>query len=374
MKIGFLKSKHIHIDPWLTSCVLLLTIIGLFVIYSATETEGVSAKVKVQLLATGIGIILCFVLMWADFRVIAPYRTWLYMGCIFLLVLVLFFGSGKEQTGANSWIRLGPVSLQPSEPAKVVFAFVFAGAIAEAKRKCQLHQLKEILKLFLAFGVICGLVVLQNDTGTALVFAFMFATMLFMGGLKLRYFGVAMGTILIAIPVIWYRLAPYQKNRILVFLRPETDPAGAGYQVLQSKLSVASGQLFGRGFMQGRNNRLSLLPEKETDFIFGVIGEEFGFFGCILVVGLLFFLCIRCFVIAQKAKDWDGKLLCIGIGAMFLFHVVENICMCIGLLPVTGIPLPFLSYGGSAQVTGYIAVGVLQNIYDTSKRLQFYEN
>ena len=307
-----------------------------------------------------------------DLNALAVYKKWLYVACVLVLIFVLLFGNGKEQTGANSWIRLGPVGIQPSEPVKVVFALVFGETIARTQKAQRLNNLKNLLGIFAAFFGICGLVILQNDTGTALVFAFMFCLMLFAGGLKKRYFGIAFGVLLAAIPVVWSLLAPYQKNRIIVFLRPETDPAGAGYQVLQSKLSVASGGLFGRGYMQGRNNRLSLLPEKETDFIFGVIGEEFGFIGCTVVVLLLFFLCIRCFQIAQKAKEDSAKIICVGLGAMFLFHTMENISMCIGLLPVTGIPLPFVSYGGSAQVTSYLAIGVLQNLYAASYGLRVY--
>lgn len=372
MRNGVLKRKKRMIDPWLTATVFLLTGIGFLALGSATAGDGVSSRLKVQLLATAVGVALAAVVARLDINALLAYKKWLYVACVLVLAFVLLFGSGKEQTGANSWIRLGPVGIQPSEPIKVVFALIFGETIAGAQKAQRLNTHKNLLGIFAAFSVICGLVILQNDTGTALVFAFMFCLMLFAGGLKKRYFGIAFGVALATVPVIWWALAPYQKNRIIVFLRPETDPAGAGYQVLQSKLSVASGGVFGRGYMQGRNNRLSLLPEKETDFIFGVIGEEFGFIGCMVVVLLLFFLCLRCFHIAQSAKDGSAGIICVGLGAMFLFHAVENISMCIGLLPVTGIPLPFLSYGGSAQVTSYLAIGLLQNLYAASYGLRGY--
>lgn len=372
MRNGFLKRKRVTIDPWLMAAVLLLTGIGLIALGSATAGEGISSRVKIQLLATAVGMAAAAMVALFDLNALAAYKKWLYAASVLVLVFVLLFGSGKEQTGANSWIRLGPVGIQPSEPVKVVFALIFGETIARAQKAQRLNSPKKLLEIFAAFSLVCGLVILQNDTGTALVFAFMFCLMLFAGGLRLRYFGIALGALLALVPAVWNFLAPYQKNRIIVFFRPETDPAGAGYQVLQSKLSVASGGMFGRGYMQGRNNRLSLLPEKETDFIFGVIGEEFGFIGCAVVVLLLLFLCIRCFGIAQRAKDGSAKIICVGLGAMFLFHTVENISMCIGLLPVTGIPLPFVSYGGSAQVTSYLAVGVLQNLYAASYGLRVY--
>ena len=372
MKNGFLKRSKVTIDPWLAGTVVLLAAIGFLALASATAGNGISSRLKVQLLATAVGMVLGTAIALIDLHVLMAYKKWIYLASVLVLLFVLVFGSGKEQTGANSWIRLGPVGIQPSEPIKVVFALVFGDVIFRMQQADRLNHIKHLLALFVAFSVVCGLVILQNDTGTAFVFVFMFCLMLFAGGLKKRYFGIAFGTVLVAVPVIWNCLAPYQKNRIIVFLRPETDTAGAGYQVLQSKLSVASGSIFGRGYMQGRNNRFSLLPEKETDFIFGVIGEEFGFVGCVIVVLLLLFLCVRCFRIAQSAKEGSAKLIGVGLGAMFFIHTVENISMCIGLLPVTGIPLPFISYGGSAQVTSFLAIGVLQNIYAASYGVRVY--
>lgn len=350
-----------------------LTAVGLFAIYSATAGAG-NRRFIVQMIATGIGALLFLILSFVDFRAVKSYQNHIYILSVLALLFVLFFGSGKEETGANSWIRFGGIGVQPAEFVKLSFAVVFSEKLAAAKQKAVLDKPQTLLRLILWFLGIFGLVVLQNDTGTALVFAFMFCVMLFLAGISLKYVFGAIGLAAVALPVVWFFLAPYQKDRIYVFFHPEADPMGAGYQVMKSKLAIASGGVFGRGYLRGPQNRLSLLPEKETDFIFGVIGEEFGFFGCAMIVALLFCLVVRCFQIAKNAKDDAGRLLCAGLGAMFLFHILENVCMCLGLLPVTGIPLPFLSYGGSSMVTSFAAVGILQSIHMASKELSFYQN
>ena len=197
---------------------------------------------------------------------------------------------------------------------------------------------------------------------------FMLAVAAFAAGVPIKYFAVFTAGFLLLSPFLWHILADYQKERILVFLNPERDPQGAGYQVLQARLSLGSGGLFGKGFLNGPRTQLALIPEKDTDFIFAVIGEEFGFLGCALVVLLLFLFLAKCMAVFQNAKDDFARLTAISIFAMFFSHITENIGMCIGLLPVTGIPLPFFSYGGSSLVTCFLAVGVLLSIDKTSKK------
>lgn len=366
------KKEKYRIDWCLLFLVCILTVIGLWMLFSTAG--GVSRRWVMQLIAAGIGIVLFITISFVDLRMAAGYRKTMYIGCILALAAVLLFGIGKEQTGASSWIRIGPVGIQPSEPVKVLFAVLFAEIIAEAGRKNTWNRPKNLFGIVLLFVPFFSLIVFQNDTGTALVYLFMFLVMLFAGGLGVRYFVGGLLAILPVIPAVWFCLAPYQQNRILVFFRPETDPSGSGYQVLQSKLSVASGGVSGRGWMQGIYNRLSLLPEKETDFIFGVIGEELGFIGSVAVVVLLFLLCLRCFAIGANAATKQGRILSAGIGAMFLFHITENIGMCLGLLPVTGIPLPFISYGGSFFITCWLAAGVMQNVYAETETFRFYYN
>lgn len=371
MRKDLLKRHFSHLDYALIASVVFLTVAGLFFIYSATLSSESMRKFTVQLLAAVLGIGFMLVFSFIDYRVLKSYANHIYIGSILLLVFVLIFGSGREETGANSWIRFGGIGIQPSELVKIAFAVAFSSKLSAAKEAGKLNDLKEVLKLTAYFAGVTGLVILQNDTGTALVFTFMFAVMFFVAGLSLKYIFSALGAVCLLLPLAWLIMAPYQRNRILVFFNPELDPTGAGYQVLQSKIAVGSGELLGRGFLNGPQNQLSLLPEKETDFIFATIGEEFGFLGCAIVVILLFLLVFRIFSISKNAKDDTGSLICVGLGAMFLFHIIENVCMCLGLLPVTGIPLPFLSYGGSSLATSFLACGLILNISKVSKELSF---
>ena len=371
MKKRFVKTHFFHFDYALLILALLLFGIGLVFLYSATKSTQSIRNMLVQSIAGILGISLMFLVSFLDYRTYLSYQKHIYIGSVLLLLFVLFFGSGKEETGANSWIRFGPIGIQPSELVKILFVLSFSFRIADAKEAGKLNSIKEILTLFACFLVLAGLVVLQNDTGTALVFAFMFATMLFVAGISYKYILASLLASFIVLPGAWFLMAPYQRERILVFLRPERDALGAGYQVMQSKIAIGSGELFGRGYLNGPQNQLAYLPEKDTDFIFATIGEEFGFFGAVFVVILLFLLILRCFFVSRKTDDMAGSLICVGLGAMFLFHTIENVCMCIGLLPVTGIPLPFLSYGGSSVVTNFIAVGILQNIYRGTKEFRF---
>ncbi len=371
MRKGLLKEHFSLLDYALIFLTVILTGAGLTFIFSATQSSESFRKFAVQLLAAIMGIVFMFSLSFVDYRMYKSYARHIYIGSVLILAFVLIFGSGKEETGANSWIRFGGIGIQPSELVKIAFAVVFATKLSEAKEAGKLNNLKEVLKLTAFFAGVTGLVILQNDTGTALVFTFMFISMFFVAGLSYKYIFSALGAVCLLLPFAWLVMAPYQRNRILVFFNPELDPTGAGYQVLQSKIAVGSGRLFGRGFLNGPQNQLNLLPEKETDFIFATIGEEFGFLGCTVVVVLLFLLVLRIFTISKRAKDDTGRLICVGLASMFLFHIIENVCMCLGLLPVTGIPLPFLSYGGSSVVTNFIAIGLVLNIHKISKELSF---
>ena len=254
----------------------------------------------------------------------------------------------------------------------VKIAFCITFSIDLSKQHENVNNPKILLQLFMHFAVLTGLVILQNDTGTALVFLFMFLCMLFAAGLSFKYIFAGLGAFVAFAPLAWFVLMrPYQRERILVFLNPERDAMGAGYQVLQSKIAIGSGEFLGRGYMQGPQNQLAMLPEKETDFIYGVFGEEFGFIGCIIVLALLALLIIRCINIGLHAKNELGCFMCIGIASMFMFHTFENILMCIGLMPVTGIPLPFLSYGGSSALTNFLAVGLVLSVWSRRRVLRF---
>ncbi len=365
-----LKNYFKQLDYILISTVILLAAFGILMIASATKSEPGNRHILVQSIAVGMGIVAMLIVAAIDYETYTDFSKFLYIGSIAILVFVLLFGQGKEETGANSWIRLGSINLQPSELVKLTFCVTFAPLLS--KYRDSINSPKTLCKLLLYFGILAGLVLLQNDTGTALVFLFMFLCMLFMAGLSYKYIIATVLSVAAFMPFAFFVLMkPYQRERILVFFDPERDATGSGYQVLQSKIAIGSGEFVGRGYMQGPQNQLSMLPEKETDFIFGVIGEEFGFIGCVIALLLLFILIIRCIHIGMQAKDSTGSFICIGIAAMFIFHTFENVLMCIGLMPVTGIPLPFLSYGGSSALTNFLAVGLVLSVWNRRRVLRF---
>ena len=231
-----------------------------------------------------------------------------------------------------------------------------------------------IFGLILHLSVPVLLIMCQPDLGSMLVFLFMFACMLFAARLSWKYIvPVALGGV-ISLPFIYkYVLNEYQQKRIQVFFNPDLDPLNRGYNVIQSKIAVGSGQLWGKGYLQGTQNQLGYLPTKYTDFIFSVISEEFGFIGAALVALALFFIIWRCFKTAQLSSNLFGRYICVGTASMLLFHSFENMGMCIGLMPVTGIPLPFVSYGGTSMVTNMIAIGLVLSVAYHNKRRSVFD-
>ncbi len=365
-----LRNYFKELDYILIVIAGILALLGLLLIASATRSAESSRQILVQSIAMCLGILAMFVVAGIDYEDYSDIAKYLYIGSILILIVVLLFGQGKDETGSNSWIRFGSIGIQPSELVKISFCITFSIQLSKARET--INAPKTLLKLFLHFAILAGLVILQNDTGTALVFLFMFLSMLFSAGLSFKYIIAGVLAFLAFTPLAWFVLMkPYQRERILVFLNPERDATGSGYQVLQSKIAIGSGEFSGRGYMQGPQNQLSMLPEKETDFIFGVVGEEFGFIGTTIIILLLALLIIRCITIGKQSKDDTGFFMCIGIAAMFAFHTFENIFMCIGLMPVTGIPLPFLSYGGSSILTNFLAIGLVLSVWSRRRVLRF---
>lgn len=365
-----LRNYFKQLDYFLVIIAILLGLLGILMIASATKSDEGSREILVQSLAMGMGVIAMFIMAAIDYEDYTDLAKYLYLGSLLILVFVLFFGQGKDETGANSWIRIGGIGIQPSELVKISFCITFSIQLTKVKET--INAPKTLFKLFLHFALPTGLVILQNDTGTALVFVFMFLIMLFAAGLSLKYVFAGVGAFVAFAPFAWFVLMrPYQRERILVFLNPERDATGAGYQVLQSKIAIGSGEFVGRGYMQGPQNQLAMLPENQTDFIYGVIGEEFGFIGTIIILILLASLIMRCVYIGLRSKNQLGCFICIGIASMLAFHTFENIFMCIGLMPVTGIPLPFLSYGGSSILTNFIAVGLVLSVWYRRRTIRF---
>jgi len=295
-----------------------------------------------------------------DYRRWRRSAYWLY--ALNLLLLALVMRGGHSALGAQRWISLGPLgTFQPSEPAKLVLAMTIASLLA---RRAAVTP-REIFIVLAAVAVPALLILKQPDLGTTLVIGAILTAELFFGVSKLIHFGIyaaaasALGAFVVGTNAV---LKPFQRNRLLIFLHPNADPQGAGWNLNQSKIAVGSGELFGKGLYRGTQTQLDFVPEHSRDFIFTVVGEELGYLGALGLLTLYAVLLFGGLRSAFAAHDRFGLLLAVGIVAMFAFHVVVNVGMTVGIMPITGIPLPFMSYGGSAILTDFAAVGILLNI------------
>ncbi len=347
-------------DNVLFAITLIAALIGIIMIYSATRSLNTNSNVIIQTGSFLIGTALMVFISKIDYHFFGHIALPIYGVCVLLLIAVLIVGSAGNW-GARSWIRFGPIGIQPSEICKVGFAITFAKHLSMVKEN--INKPINVLLLLAHVGVFLGLIMLQPDAGSAMVFCFMFAVLLFAAGLSFKYIIPAVLGLAAFAPIAYmFLLSEYQKHRIQVFFNPDMDKFGSGYNVIQSKIAVGSGQIFGKGFLKGTQNQLGFLPTKHTDFIFSVIAEELGFIGALFVILILFLIIARCIKAATDANDLFGKYLCLGFAAMLIFHTFENIGMCIGLMPVTGIPLPFISYGGTSLLTNMIAVGIVLSV------------
>jgi rod shape determining protein RodA len=353
---------------------LLLCIIGLFVVRSAVLSRS-DAGIKIittQSIALIIGLVLCLILAKMDYKDLKTLAFVFYGLSIALLLVVLKFGSG-DYLGNRNWIRIAGVSFQPSEILKITFIIIVSMYLERLME--DLKHYKQNLMGLIFFSIMpIFLVFLQKDIGTALIFISILATMLFIYGLKYKYFLILTSTFTLSTPLAWFFLLnETRKNRIRVFLDPTLEPLGAGLNVLRSKMTIGSGQLTGKGLFHGPQTQNSAVPVKESDFIFSVIGEELGFIGGFLVLFLIFFLIIRLMYVSTNARDPFGTFLLVGICAMIATQSIENIGMGIGLLPVTGITLPFISAGGSSLITSLIAIGIAIGVSVRRKKFIFSE-
>ncbi|RCX16567.1 rod shape determining protein RodA [Anaerobacterium chartisolvens] len=365
--ISFIKS----FDYILFITVLTLSAIGLVVLYSATLSfENGDSMVLKQGLALAIGIVMALVISLVDYKDFKIIGIVFYVISVVLLVYVKFRGVGAETWGSNSWMQI-PVfgSFQPSEIAKITFIVVISTFLERIKEG---QGGKNIAKFLIYSAIPIGLVILQNDFGMSMVFIFVFFVMLFICGLPYKYM---LGAFIAAIPCgvfTWiFLLNDKRRDRIRFFFNPEDDQSNAGFQVLRSIRAIGSGQIFGKKLFQGIQTQRGTVPVKESDFIFTVIGEELGFIGSAIVVIIIFFLLLRCVYIAKNSRDLYGSFLVTGLTAMMGFNFVENIGMNIGIFPITGLPLPFVSQGGSAMITNYIAIGIILSVSIRRKRSIF---
>ena len=367
---AFSDSIRTHlgeIDRPLAVIALMLAVMGIVIIASAVHTTMTGYGIKyivIQSVAVLLGVTGMAVLSTLDYeRYLKKLCIPLFLVTCALLAATLVIGTGE---GSNkSWIRFSflPIGIQPSEFAKIFFICTFSYHLATVREK--LHKIWHLTALCIHFGIVCGLVLLQGDLGSALVFVFIFLCMMFAAGVKLRYFLIRAALVLGASPFLWERLSYYQKQRILVGFTPEADPQGFGYQVLRAKEAIAGGGLWGMGYLQGtlsQSPAASALPKRHTDMIFAVLAEELGFVGVCIYLFLYVLLVVRILWVASKARGYMGSYICIGAAAVFIFQGLENLGMCMGLLPVIGLTLPFLSYGGSSALSLFLLIGVVESV------------
>lgn len=349
----------------------IIIVIGLVIIGSATHinTPGEDRYwyVQRQGLFAIINVVIIAIMLQFDYKSLGRYANILYVINLTMLLAVMFVG--HSALGAQRWIQLGPISIQPSEFSKLIMIISLAHLLD--KRVGKLNTFKEIIPIFIFVGVPFLLVLKQPDLGTSLVFIAILFGMLFIAGISMKHLAAIIGGGLALSPIFWHFLKDYQKKRLTVFLDPNVDPLGSGYHIIQSKIAIGSGMLFGKGLFGGTQSQLNFLPENHTDFIFAVIGEELGFIGAVVILLLFFILLYRGIKVAGAARDNFGMLLATGITSMLTFHVLVNVGMTAGIMPVTGIPLPFVSYGVSSLTTNLVSIGILLNIYMRRQKILF---
>jgi rod shape determining protein RodA len=308
----------------------------------------------------GFGLVLMLGLAMIDIRVIARFAWLGYLGGIALLVLVLLHGNiGK---GAQRWIDIGPLQLQPSELMKIMLVLGLASWFHRASWE-KVGNLLFLIPPAVAVLVPVGLILKQPNLGTALITGMVGAAVFWAAGMRWWKFAIGFAAIGVAAPIAYERLHDYQRARITTFLDPESDPLGAGYNIIQSKIALGSGGLWGKGFLQGTQGHLNFLPEKQTDFIFTMIAEEFGLVGALTTLTMLLLVVVFCYLVAFRSKHQFGRLLAIGLGTNFFLYVFVNVAMVTGSIPVGGVPLPLISHGGSAMLTVMLGFGLLLSAY-----------
>ena len=350
-----------YFDWMLLAFVLCVSVMGILNIYSTgfNAAEGQTPFYLKQLQWIVVGFVFMIFIFFVDYRVIIEYAYIIYGFALTLLALVLIVGSSSH--GAQRWLGGGFFAIQPSELMKVIIIIALARYFDNHKSN-EPYKLKELLVPLLIVAVPCALILKQPDLGTALMLVVIFVSIvLFMGVDKKSLIFVLAGG-LIFIPSGWLFLKDYQRERLITFLNPEGDPLGSGYHIIQSKIAIGSGEIFGKGFLSGSQTQLKFLPEQQTDFVFSVFAEEWGFIGSMILIVIFTMIIFWGLKIALQARDLLGTIIAFGVTAQIAWEVFINIGMVLGILPVVGIPLPFFSYGGSAMLSLMAAVGLLINV------------
>ena len=351
-----------HFDWGLMALTLMICAIGLMTLHSAVSAGldgGSRSFFMKQMVWYGAGLVAMTAVMVFDYRKIDQWSYFIYGGILVLLVFVLLFG--KLAGGSRRWLVFGPVSIQPSELAKVAVIIILARHYSR-RVKPEGFSLRELAYPAVLAIIPFGLIVKQPDLGTALTVLLISGSITLFVKIERRTF-LFLGVIgAVTMPLVWFFLKAYQKQRILTFLDPDRDPLGAGYHIIQSKIAIGSGMVAGKGFLKGTQNTLSFLPEQHTDFIFSVLAEEWGFIGSALSVSVILVLIIWGLNIAYRCKDSFGTILSFGAAALIFWQAFINLGMVMGLMPVVGMPLPLISYGGSSVLTIMLCIGMLMNV------------
>lgn len=352
-------------DMLLLLLCIVTTIFGIVFISSATNYDGSASYVMVQSAALVLGVIIYVILTLVDVDIIAERRELLMIFCV-LFIGCLYFWGFEGGTGNKSWldVPLLPINIQPAEICKIFFIIILAKSMSVSQNHLSspLNVGKLALITFFFFGLI---VYVSSDTGVALIYVSIFLVMAYVGGINLLWFLVGFAAVGAAVPVLYSKLRTDQRNRIEVLFNPSIDPDGTGvrYQMLRSQRAIANGGVAGQGLYQGTMVQSGSVPAQHTDFIFSAIAEELGMLGCILVLLLLTAIVVRCIHVGVKSGNYMNRIICIGIAGMLLFQILINVGMCLGVLPVIGLTLPFISYGGSSIVTMFMAMGVVSGIH-----------
>lgn len=344
-----------RLEPWLTGLLLALMAVGLAALYSATERDA--AVVVSQALRFAGGLAVLFAASQVPPRLLRTWAPWLYVAGVILLFAVWLFGVGR---GAQRWLDLGLIRFQPSEIMKLAIPLALA---AWLHRRPLPPGWTDLLACTLLLAVPVFLIVQQPDLGTAVLVAAGGVAVLFLAGLQWRVILILGAAAAAALPVLWINLLDYQRNRILSFINPESDPLGHGWNIIQSKIAVGSGGLSGKGWLAGSQSHLEFLPEPHTDFIFALLAEEFGFLGVIAVLALYAAIILRSLYLAGQMRDVFARVLSGSLVFLFFLYLMVNAAMVTGVLPVVGVPLPLISYGGTSAATLLAGFGIIMGLY-----------
>lgn len=353
-------------------CTIILLAIGLVALFSATQNSDYE-EFKKQIMWIGISIPVIVVVILVDYEILAKISPVIYGLSLISLVAVLFT---EPINGATSWFNIGPFSFQPAEFAKIAVVLFMANVMVKLQQKGR-DEINRFCKLGIILATVAVptlLIIKQPDYGTALAFLVALIFMLYVAGINKKYIITAVLLVVILVPLAYFFILPeHAKARIDVYLNPNLDPRGDGYNIIQSKLAIGAGKIFGMGLFKGNQTQLGYLYPKTTDFIFAVISEEMGFVVAGAIIVLYVILITKSIQVAKTAKDDLGSYIATGIVGIFFFHMLENIGMTMGLLPITGIPLPFVSYGGSSMLTNLTLIAILLNISTRRKKAMFIE-